>query len=158
MAGTALLAALAGALAPAARGPAARAGTEEEVGALCERLYTARNARDLAAVRTLLLGAPDFLRVSDGKSFRGPDRLVARMAQLRSFAAWRVEPLLERARVVEPVPEVADLHLPLDPAIGRSEAEAAPFRWLVGLLRRRTPAGWRIAALPTTADDPAPSP
>lgn len=150
-------AALAAALALAAAIPAARAGTAEEVRALYERFYRAQNERDLASVRALLLDAPEFLWVSDGKSFRGPDTLVERMAAFQRFAVWRVEPLLERARVVEVAPEVAYLHLPLDLSIGASEAEAAPFRWLVSMLCRRTAAGWRIAALFTTADNPAPS-
>jgi uncharacterized protein (TIGR02246 family) len=152
-----LSAALAAALVAGAAVPAARAGTEEEVRALYERFYRAQNARDLGSVRGLLLESDDFLWVSDGKSFWGPDTLVERMAAFQRFAVWRVEPLLDRARVVEVAAEVAYLHLPLDLAIGASEAEAAPFRWLVSMLCRRTGQGWRIAALFTTADNPAPS-
>lgn len=151
-----LAAALTGALAASFVVPAARAGTPEELRALYERFYTAQNARDLGAVRTLLLDSPDFLWVSDGKSFWGPDTLVERMARFQRFATWRVAPLLERARVVEVAPEVAYLHLPLDLAIGEREGEAEPFRWLVSMLCRRTGQGWRIAALFTTADNPEP--
>ncbi len=151
-------AALAAAPAPAAAIPTARAGTAEEVRALCERFHRAQNERDPVSVRALLRDAPEFLRVGDGKSFRGPDTPVERMAAFQRLAVWRVEPLLERARVVEVAPEVACPHLPLDLSIGASEAEAAPFRWLVGMLCRRTGEGWRIAALFTTADNPAPGP
>lgn len=129
------------------------AAANDEVMSLYGRFAAAQNARDLAAVRTLLLDSPDFLWVSDGKSVWGRDALVERMSRFQTLEVWRVEPLLDRARVVEVSRGVAYLHMPLDLHLG-SRAEPSVTRFLVSILCRETGAGWRIAALFTTLDNP----
>jgi ketosteroid isomerase-like protein len=132
---------------------AARADTRADVLALYNRFSTAQNALDLPAAKALLLDSPDFLWVSDGKSVWGREALVERMARFHSLEVWRAEPMLDRARIVEVSPSVAYLHMPLDLHLG-SKAAPSVTRFLVSILCRRTDAGWRIAALFTTLDNP----
>jgi ketosteroid isomerase-like protein len=131
----------------------ARADMRSDVLSLYDRFAAAQNARDLAAVKALLLDSPDFLWVSDGKSVWGRDALIERMGRFQTLEVWRVEPLLQRARVVEVAPTAAYLHMPLDLHLG-SRAEPTVTRFLVSILCRKTEAGWRIAALFTTLDNP----
>ena len=151
-----LIGAAAAALAAAPAGPGAPAGAgglgvEAAVRALYDRFVDAQNARDLDRVRALLWDAPDFLWVSDGRPFWGPDALVRRMASFQSAEVWTVTPDLARSRIVALTAGVAYLNVPLVLAIG---AAASPSRlpWLVDVLCRQSPEGWRIAALFTTED------
>lgn len=125
-----------------------------EILALYRRFLTAQNARDLVAVRATLWDSPDFLWVSDGRPFWGPDALVERMAGFQKAEVWRVEPHFARSRAVEVGEGVAYLSLPLTLTIGAAAAPSA-LPWLVGVLCRRGPEGWRIAALFTTTDKSA---
>lgn len=120
-----------------------------EVRTLYERFAAAQNARDLVAVRQLLLGEPRFLWVSDGQSFWGPDAVLSRMASFQKAEVWRVEPDLAHA-VAVPVREgVAYLHLPLVLVIGPA-INPDRLHFLVSVLGVQTDRGWRIAALFTT--------
>ena len=67
--------------------PAAAADPADAVRSLYERFAAAQNAHDLAAVRPLLLDGPEFLWVSDGQSFWGPDAVLARMASFQRSAS-----------------------------------------------------------------------
>jgi ketosteroid isomerase-like protein len=131
----------------------AKADTRAEILATYDRFVTSQNARDLDKVKATLLDSPDFLWVSDGKSVWGRDALVERMARFQTLEVWRVEPLLDRARVVEVSTDVAYLHMPLDLHLGARSAPSTT-RFLVSILCKKTPAGWRIAALFTTIDNP----
>lgn len=133
----------------------AAAGTAEEVRATYLRFAEAQNARDLARVGAFLSDEPEVLWVSDGKTFRGREAVLARMGSFQKAAVWRVEPGLDAASVLELAPDVALLHMPLTLVIGPAEA---PDRlgFLVSLLFRRQAEGWRIVALLTTAAKPAP--
>ncbi len=132
----------------------ARADTRSEVVALYGRFAAAQNARDLASVKETLLDSPDFLWVSDGRSVWGREALVERMGRFQTLEIWRVEPLLEQARVVEVAPGVAYITMQLDLHLG-SKAEPSVTRFLVSILCRKTDAGWRIAALFTTLANPS---
>lgn len=136
------------ALAASAR-TAAATSAAEEVRRLYERFYTAQNARDLATVRTLLWDSPKFLWISDGMPFWGPDALIARMGEFQKLPVWHVEPDLGKAVTVELGPSTAYLHLPLALTLN-----ADRFRFLVEMLAVETTAGWRIAALFTTNENP----
>ena len=129
----------------------ARAEPAVEVRAVYARFVSAQNAHDLAAVRAVLLEFPQFLWVSDGMSVWGPDPTLERMGQFQRAPVWRVEPDLDRAVAVPVGADAAFLHLPLLLVIG---AEPAPdrLRFLVSVLGRATPQGWRIAALFTTTE------
>jgi hypothetical protein len=119
--------------------------------ALYRGFVTAQNDRDLARVRATLWDSPDFLWVSDGRPFWGPDALVERMGLFQQAEVWRVEPDLDRGRVVEVAEGAAYLSVPLTLVIGRAD-DPARLRWLVGVLCRRELGQWRIAALFTTED------
>jgi Domain of unknown function (DUF4440) len=119
--------------------------------ALYQRFAEAQNARDLSRVRPLLLDRPDFLWVSDGQSFWGPDAVLARMASFQQAETWRVEPDLAKAVAVPVRDGVAHVHLPLVLVIG-SSADPDRLRFLVSLLGVETDQGWKIAALFTTAE------
>jgi uncharacterized protein (TIGR02246 family) len=129
------------------------AGPVEEAQALYKRFAAAQNARDLDAVRATLSASPGFLWVSDGKSFWGRDAMIARMSSFQEAETWRVEPKLDRSAVVEIGPDAAFLHLPLDLVIGAKDRPDR-LKFLVSVLCSRTPEGWRIAALFTTAEKP----
>jgi uncharacterized protein (TIGR02246 family) len=134
---------------------AATAGTAEEVRAAYLDFAAAQNARDPARIGAFFTDAPEVLWVSDGKTFRGREAVLARMGSFQKAAVWRVEPGLDAASVLELAPDVALLHMPLILVIGPAEA---PDRlgFLVSLLFRRQAEGWRIAALLTTEAKPAP--
>ena len=136
-----------------AAAPAAAEDPGRAVRALYERFAAAQNARDLAAVRPLLLPGPDFLWVSDGQSFWGADTVLARMASFQTAAVWRVEPDLARAVAVPVRDGVAYLHLPLVLVIGNAE-HPDRLRFLVSMLGVETEQGWKIAALFTTSEKP----
>jgi hypothetical protein len=131
--------------------PAAAADPTEAVRALYQRFAAAQNAHDLTAVRPLLLDRPEFLWVSDGQSFWGPDAVLARMASFQQAEVWRVEPDLARAVAVPVRDGVAYLHLPLVLVIG-PKANPDRLRFLVSMLGVETQAGWKIAALFTATE------
>jgi ketosteroid isomerase-like protein len=130
-----------------------QADTRSEILATYGQFAAAQNARDLVRIKEVLLDSADFLWVSDGKSVWGRDALIARMSSFQALEIWRVEPLLDRARVVDVAPDVAYLHMPLDLHLGTKSAPSVT-RFLVSILCRKTAEGWRIAALFTTLDNP----
>ena len=129
----------------------ARADWSDEVRATYLAFVAAQNARDLKAVRALLLDSPRFLWVSDGHSVWGRDATIARMASFQEAEVWRVEPSLSEAIPVRVGDGAAFLHLPLRLVIG-SSPKPDNLKFLVSVLCARTPDGWRIAALFTTTD------
>ncbi|WP_226579085.1 nuclear transport factor 2 family protein [Acuticoccus sediminis] len=131
-----------------------RADVTEMVVAAYRAFLEAQNARDLQAVRAALWDSPDFLWVSDGRPFWGPDALVERMGQFQKAEVWHVTPDLEASRVVPLGPGVAYLLLPLVLSIGEA-AKPSQLPWLVGVVAVETAEGWRIAALFTTTDKSA---
>jgi hypothetical protein len=131
--------------------PAVAADPASEVRSLYERFAAAQNAHDLAAARPLLLDGPQFLWVSDGQSFWGPDAVLTRMASFQQAEVWRVEPDLARAVAVPVRDGVAYLHLPLVLVIG-AKAHPDRLRFVVSVLGVETAAGWQIAALFTTTE------
>jgi len=131
--------------------PAARADSPSEVRALYDQFAAAQNARDLVKVKTFLVDTPEFLWVSDGMSFWGPDALVKRMAEFQLAEVWRVDPDLAHAAVVEVNDGAAYIHMPLTLTIGlKTKPDAIQF--LVSILCVKKAEGWRIAALFTTTE------
>ncbi len=131
--------------------PAAQADSPSEVRALYDQFAAAQNARDLAMVKTFLVDSPEFLWVSDGMSFWGPDALVKRMAEFQLAEVWRVDPDLAHAAVVEVNDGAAYIHMPLTLTIGlKTKPDAIQF--LVSILCVKKVEGWRIAALFTTTE------
>jgi ketosteroid isomerase-like protein len=135
------------------RTPAAIADTASDVKSLYDRFLAAQNARDLDAVRQVLLPTPEFQWVSDGKSFWGADELVQRMSQFQNAEVWQVTPDYTRSRVVEVATDAAYLYQPLTLRIGPA-AKPSEIPFLVNVLSVRTAEGWRIAALFTTTEKP----
>jgi hypothetical protein len=66
------------------------AGTAEEVRATYLRFAEAQNARDPARIGAFFIDGPDFLWVSDGKSFWGREAVLQRMGGFQKAAVWRV--------------------------------------------------------------------
>jgi uncharacterized protein (TIGR02246 family) len=130
---------------------AARADTASEIRAVYEQFRAAQNARDLAKVKTFLIDTPQFLWVSDGMSFWGPDALIKRMAEFQLAEVWHVDPELERAAIVNVDDSAAYLHMPLTLTIG-PKSKPDTIRFLVSILCVKKAEGWRIAALFTTAE------
>lgn len=136
---------------PIAALPGRAFGHEHAVLDLYMGFLNAQNDRDLMRVKASLWNSPEFLWVSDGRPFWGPDTLVERMSGFQKAEVWRVEPDLDTARVVEIAPDASYLFLRLVLVIG---AAANPDRlpWLVGVVCRRESEVWRIAALFTSVD------
>jgi hypothetical protein len=124
-----------------------------EVRALYERLLAAQNARDVDAMRAVLWNSPDFLWISDGKAFWGPEAMIARIGAFQRSEVWEVTADRARARVVATGPGSAVLFQPLRLTLGpRADPRAIDF--LVNMMAIRTPEGWRVGALYTTEENP----
>lgn len=134
--------------------PAAEAGPREEVLATYARFLAAQNAHDIPAAREVLWESPDFLWVSDGRSFWGREAMLARMAGFQQVEVWRARPDLDRARFVEVSDKSAYIHMPLLLQIGSRADGVQDIRFLVSLLFVRSAPDWRIAALFTTLQNP----
>ncbi len=133
----------------------ASADTAQQVRAAYVRFAAAQNARDIPAVRALLLDSDRFLWVSNGQSFWGRETMLARMSRYQQAETWEVRPELDRAVVVEVAAGAAYLHLPLSLAIGSAAHGVAVTDFLVSALFVATPEGWKIAALFTTVRNAA---
>jgi uncharacterized protein (TIGR02246 family) len=129
------------------------AGTADEVRATYRQFAEAQNARDLGRIGAFFVDGPQFLWVSDGKSFWGREAVLARMSGFQSAATWQVEPDLAASTVVELDPATALLHMPLVLMIGSAEAPDR-LHFLVSILFVRRATDWRIAALLTTSEKP----
>ena len=129
----------------------ALAGTPEEVRAIYQHFAEAQNARDPARIGAFFIDGPEFLWVSDGKSFWGREAVLARMSGFQKAAVWRVEPELASSTVVELDPATALLHMPLTLVIGSAE-NPDHLRFFVSILFVRKAEDWRIAALLTTTE------
>jgi uncharacterized protein (TIGR02246 family) len=133
-------------------GQGVRADTPTEVRALYQQFVSAQNAGDLQKVRALLVDTADFLWVTDGMAVWGRDVAVERMSLFQKSEIWRVEPGLDQSRTVALGADAAIFHLPLVLVIGSSSPGPARLKFLVEVVCRKTPEGWRIAALLTTTD------
>ena len=133
--------------------PAAASSTidEAEILAAYTSFKTAQNDRDLERVGAHFIDGPDFLWVSDGRSYWGREAVLKRMGRFQGAEVWRVEPNMDSARVVELSPTTAMLNMRLTLVIGSADKpNALPF--LVSILFRDVEGVWRIAALLTTND------
>lgn len=136
---------------PASR---AQAPPAEEARRLYARFVAAQNAHDFDAVRATLFDSPHFLWVTNGLSLWGPDATIARLRSFHANEVWRIDPAWDRAEAVETTPDSALLHVPLVLTVG-PRAAPARYRILISAVCVRTAeAGWRIAALLTTDENP----
>ena len=132
---------------------AAFADSGAEVKDLYRRFAAAQNAHDAAAISAELVQSPQFLWVSDGKSFWGPEIAIKRMSMFQGSEVWRVVPALDQARVVDLDEKSAFLHMPLELIIG-SAAQPDHLHFLVSILCVKNDGQWKIAALFTTTAKP----
>jgi len=143
-------------LLPALAASPARAGTpaEAEARQLYARFVAAQNAHDFDAVRATLLDSPRFLWVTNGLSLWGPEAAIARLRGFHGNEVWHIDPAWDRARTAEAGADTVLLHVPLVLTVG-PRAGPARYRILItALCLRTTDAGWRIAALLTTDENP----
>ncbi|MGF1502742.1 MAG: nuclear transport factor 2 family protein [Paracoccaceae bacterium] len=111
----------------------------------------AQNARDTDAIGAFFIDGPEFLWVSDGRSYWGRDAVLARMGSFQRAEVWEVTPDLQAARLVMLGEASAMFHLPLTLAIGQ-HGLPTELGFLVSILWVEEASGWRIASLLTTAD------
>jgi ketosteroid isomerase-like protein len=138
---------------PGLAATAARAEPLEEVRETYRRFVAAQNARDIPAVRSFLLDSPDYLWISDGRAYWGPDAMLARFGGFQALEIWQARPGFAAMRAVAVSEDVAFLHFPLELVVGAREAPNH-YHFLIDALFRRTALGWRIAALFTTDAKP----
>jgi len=141
-----------------AMAPCADAAQRDELRATYERFVTAQNARDLRAAREVLLDSPQFLWVSDGKTFWGRETMLARMARYQQAEFWHADPDLDQAAFVEVTPDSGYMHMPLRLRFGSNADGIFDTDFLVSILFVRAKDGWRIAALFTTIRNPGQNP
>lgn len=132
---------------------AALGGTADEVRATYLRFAEAQNARDPGRIGAFFTDGPEFLWVSDGKSYWGREAVLARMSGFQKAAVWRVEPDLAASTLVEIAPSTVLLHMPLTLVIGSAE-NPDHLRFLVSILFVRPDQDWQISALLTTTAKP----
>ncbi len=127
------------------------AGTTEDVLTVYSQFAAAQNTRDLAKVGAFFIDGPEFLWVSDGRSYWGRDAVLERMAGFQKAERWVVLPALDKAQVIELDANVALLHMPLVLEAGTTAVpDKLPF--LVSILFQKSGDTWQIAALLTTQD------
>jgi len=132
---------------------AANAELHEELRETYRRFVAAQNARDIPAVRSFLLDSSDYLWISDGRAYWGPDAMLARFSGFQALAVWQARPDFAAMRAVTVSEDVAFLHFPLELLVGAREMPNH-YHFLIDSLFRRTALGWRIAALFTTDAKP----
>lgn len=133
--------------------PPTLAGVPEDVRTTYLGFVEAQNARDPDRIRSFFTDAPDFLWVSDGKAYWGPDAVIARMSNFQKAAVWRVEPDVQNARVIELDDGTVLYHLDLILVIGpETTPSRLPFLVTIALVRGGD--DWKIAALMTTSSKP----
>lgn len=130
----------------------AQADPLDEVRETYRRFVAAQNSRDADAVRGFLLDSRDYLWISDGRAYWGPEAMLARFSGFQRLEIWEARPDWAGMRGVLVAPDVALLHFQLDLALG-SRAAPDVFHFLIGALFRRVAPGWRIAALFTTNEN-----
>ena len=130
----------------------ARATPLDQVRETYRRFVAAQNARDVAAVRGFLLDSPDYLWISDGRAYWGPEAMLARFGGFQALEVWEARPDFGAMRAVAVADDVAFLHFPLELLVG-SRAAPERYHFLIDALFRRVGDGWRIAALFTTNEN-----
>ncbi len=128
------------------------AATTDEILSVYRQFAAAQNARDVDRVGEFFIDGPDFLWVSDGRSFWGREAVLRRMKSFQKAERWHVMPDLHAARVVSVGDDAAILHMPLVLEIG-PDASPSALGFLVSIVFRRTGGEWRIAALLTTREN-----
>lgn len=128
--------------------PALLAAEQLDVPATYLRFVEAQNARDPERIRSFFTESPDFLWVSDGQDFWGPEDVIARMSNFQKAVVWRVEPDVANARLVKLGEEVALYHLGLTLVIG-SQEDPSRLPFLVTVVMIQVKDGWKIAGLLT---------
>ena len=138
--------------------PATEPAYADEIRAIYLSFADAQNERDVERVGAHYIEGPEFLWVSDGKSFGGGETMLARMSQFQNAEVWRVEPEMTASQVVALGAGTAMMHLPLTLVIGK-EVNPNRLRFLVSILFIKpdttdSKSNWRIAALLTTREKP----
>jgi hypothetical protein len=132
----------------------ALAAPEDEVRGTFDRFVAAQNAHDLKAVESLLLSSPEFLWITRGAAVWGPDAALKRFASLYE-GTWRLEPESSGSKVMMLGDASAQIYAPINFTIGASGQQAQATRFLMNMVLRKTPGGWKVSSvLPI----PAPAP
>lgn len=85
----------------------------EEILAVYGSFKDAQNERDADAVGRFFVDGPQFLWVSDGRSFWGREAVLQRMSSFQRAEQWLVLPELESAEIIALGDDTAILHMPL---------------------------------------------
>lgn len=132
------------------------AGTEDDIRATFDRFVTAQNARDISAVRELLLDSPSFLWVSSGSPIWGRDAALQRFGTLYQ-GTWKLTPDTAKLKVILLNDTAAQLFVPFKLNYGPPGQPAHDTSLLMNQTLVKTAGGWRVASiLPIPAPPPAP--
>ena len=124
----------------------AAAAPEDEVRATFDRFVAAQNAHDLKAVKSLLLGSPNFLWITRGTPIWGSEAALKRFAALYE-GTWRLEPDASGLKVTMLGDRAAQIYVPILFTIGAAGQPAQPTRFLMNMVLVTTPAGWRVSSI-----------
>lgn len=128
---------------------------EDEVRSTFDRFVAAQNARDIKAVESLLLGSPDFLRVTRGAPVWGQDAALKRFAALYE-GTWRLDPEPTNLKVIMIGGNVAQVHVPIMFTIGAAGQPSQQVKFLMNQVLVKTQHGWRVSSiLPIPVPAPA---
>jgi ketosteroid isomerase-like protein len=125
----------------------ARAGSEDDIKAMFERFVVAQNARDLAAVRDLLLDSPDFLWITPrAEPIWGREAAMKRFEKLYQ-GTWKLNPDRAGLRVLLLSDSSAQVFVPITFNSGPAGQPPTDSVALVNQILVKTPAGWRVASI-----------
>ena len=121
--------------------------TAVSVTATYRAFISAQNGRNAAALAPLLLEGNDFLWVTTtGVTIRGREAALERFAE-NWRGTWSLVPDFDAVTVIEMVPEVALLHVPVHFTFAPPGEEAQEVEIKCSGLFRKVGGGWRVAAI-----------
>jgi ketosteroid isomerase-like protein len=122
------------------------AATEDEVRVTFDRFVAAQNAHDIKAVKSLLLGSPDFLWITRGTPVWGYDAALKRFAALYE-GTWRLDLEPSDLKITMIADGVAQIYVPIIFTIGAAGQPPQQTRFLMNQVLVKTPDGWRVSSI-----------
>jgi hypothetical protein len=143
-----------------------RADVTSEVKAVFERCILAQNARDIEALKNILLDSPNFLWIARDRAVQGRDPALQDLEACRG--TFYLDPGMAEFRTIELSGDVVQVYAPavfIPPPrpqpqqpvqLPPSALQLPPVKFIISETMVRTSAGWRIGTILTFALNPFP--